>query len=295
MVARGDPALHERDAVRSLSRLPPQARGAGGQDRRPAHRRSEPAFGQGRDRLGAGPAGETRRQAQRDRPAHPEGDRRSAGVPARRRARLSDTVALKRNAVGRREPAHSPGLADRLGPDRRALCAGRAVDRPAPARQRAASGYAEAPARARQYGDRGRARRGRDLGGGLCGRRRPRRRRARRRDRRQGDAGRDRRQPEFADRPLSLGRADGGDSRAAPGADAGAGAQNRRRARQQSEERHRDRFRSGSSPVSPASRAAENRPSSSTRSTRLRRDISTARTIRRRLQSGSRASTSSTR
>ena len=51
VVARGDPALHDRDAVRGLRRLPPQARGAGGQDRRPAHRRGEPALGQRRDRL----------------------------------------------------------------------------------------------------------------------------------------------------------------------------------------------------------------------------------------------------
>ena len=41
--------------------------------------------------------------------------------------------------VGRREPAHPAGLADRLGPDRRALRARRAVDRPAPARQRPAA------------------------------------------------------------------------------------------------------------------------------------------------------------
>ena len=39
-----------------------------------------------------------------------------------------------RNAVRRREPAHSPRLADRLRPHRRALRAGRAVDRPPPAR-----------------------------------------------------------------------------------------------------------------------------------------------------------------
>ena len=44
-----------------------------------------------------------------------------------------------RHAVGRREPAHPPRLADRLRPHRRALCARRAVDRPAPARQRAAA------------------------------------------------------------------------------------------------------------------------------------------------------------
>ena len=40
--------------------------------------------------------------------------------------------------VGRREPAHPARLADRLGADRRPLCARRAVDRAAPARQRAA-------------------------------------------------------------------------------------------------------------------------------------------------------------
>ena len=44
-------------------------------------------------------------------------------------------VAQFGHLVGRREPAHPPCLADRLGPDRRALCAGRAFDRPAPARQ----------------------------------------------------------------------------------------------------------------------------------------------------------------
>ena len=62
-----------------------------------------------------------------------------------------------RHAVRRRKPAHSAGLADRLGPDRRALCAGRALDRPAPARQCAAAGYPEAAARPRQHRHRGRA------------------------------------------------------------------------------------------------------------------------------------------
>ncbi len=66
-------------------------------------------------------------------------------------------VARLRHAVRRRKPAHPPRLADRLGPDRRALRAGRALDRPAPARQCAAAGDAEAAARPRQYRDRGRA------------------------------------------------------------------------------------------------------------------------------------------
>ncbi len=47
--------------------------------------------------------------------------------------------------------------ADRLRPHRRALCAGRALHRPAPARQRPPARHAEAPARHRQHGDRRRA------------------------------------------------------------------------------------------------------------------------------------------
>jgi excinuclease ABC subunit A len=53
------------------------------------------------------------------------------------------------------------------GPHRRALRAGRALDRAAPARQRPAAGDAQEPARPRQHGDRGRARRGRDPHGRL--------------------------------------------------------------------------------------------------------------------------------
>ena len=70
---------------------------------------------------------------------------------------LPDARARLRHALRRREPAHPPGLADRLGPDRRALCARRALDRPAPARQRAPARHAEAAARPRQHRARGRA------------------------------------------------------------------------------------------------------------------------------------------
>ena len=223
------------------------------------------------DRMGQGPAGEARRQAQRDRAENPEGDRRPAHVPARRRARLSDARAFVRHAVGRREPAHKARFADRLGPHRRALCARRAVDRPPPARQRAAPRYAQAPAGPGQYGDRRRARRGCDLGRRLRRRCRPGRRRARGRDRRRGNAGRNRRQSQFADRPLSLGRADGRDPGQAPSPRSGPRAGDRRRARQQPQRTSRRPFRSGSSPASPASRAAANRPWSSTRCTRRRR------------------------
>ena len=69
----------------------------------------------------------------------PQGNPRPAEIPGRCRPRLSHAGARLRHAVGRREPAHPPRLADRLRPHRRALRAGRAVDRPAPARQCAAS------------------------------------------------------------------------------------------------------------------------------------------------------------
>ena len=115
-----------------------------------------------RGRLVRGPAGAAHAQAAGDRGADPEGDPRAAGLPRQCRPRLPDARPRQRHAVRRREPAHPPGLADRLGPDRRALRAGRAVDRPAPARQRPAARDAQEPARPRQHGDRGRARRGRD-------------------------------------------------------------------------------------------------------------------------------------
>ena len=72
--------------------------------------------------------------------------------------RLPDPVARLGHAVGRREPAHPPGQSDRLRIDRRAVCARRALDRPAPARQRAPADHAAAAARPRQHGDRRRAR-----------------------------------------------------------------------------------------------------------------------------------------
>ena len=102
-------------------------------------------------------AGEAEAEAPGDRRAHPEGNPRAAEVPRRCGAGLSHPVAHLRHAVGRRKPAHPARLADRLRPHRRALCAGRALDRPAPARQCAAARNARAPARPRQHGDRRRA------------------------------------------------------------------------------------------------------------------------------------------
>ncbi len=106
----------------------------------------------------------------------------------RERLRFLDEVGvgyltLGRSAatlVRRGRAAHPPGHADRLEPDRRALRARRAVDRPAPARQPASARHARAPARPRQHGDRRGARRrdhphGRLRGGSRPGRRRTRR------------------------------------------------------------------------------------------------------------------------
>jgi excinuclease ABC subunit A len=63
----------------------------------------------------------------------PEGDPRSPAVPQRRGGRLPDAGPIGGHALGRRRAAHSPGHADWLEPDRRALRARRALDRPASA------------------------------------------------------------------------------------------------------------------------------------------------------------------
>ena len=146
-----------RRALRSLPRLSAQAGGAVRQDRRQAYRRDLRTVGAPRRRMVRDRAEGAQRAAERDRRARAEGDPRAAVVPARCRPQLPDPGARLRHAVRRRKPAHPAGLADRLGADRRALCAGRALDRPAPARQCAAIGNPEAAARPRQYRDRGRA------------------------------------------------------------------------------------------------------------------------------------------
>ena len=87
----------------------------------------------------------------------------------------------------------------------------------------------------------------------------------------EGTPRRHRGQSQFADRPLSLGRTDGRDPGQAPRRRSWPRACDNRRARQQPQERHGHHSARGSSPVSPASRAAANRRSLSTRCTRRRR------------------------
>ena len=97
------------------------------------------------------------------------------------------------DALGRRSAASSPRDADRLAARRRALHPRRAVDRPAPARQRPADRHARAASQPRQHRGRRRARRADDAQLRLARRHGARRRRAwrprrRRGNRRQGDA-----------------------------------------------------------------------------------------------------------
>ena len=157
MGARGAGKVFLRHSLRGLQRLSAEARGAVRQDRRQAYRRNLGTVGAPRRRMVRDRAEGAQRAAERDRRARAEGDPRAAVVPARRRPELPHARARLRHAVRRRKPAHPPRLADRLGSHRRALRAGRALDRPAPARQCAAAGDAEAAARPRQYRDRGRA------------------------------------------------------------------------------------------------------------------------------------------
>ena len=177
---RARPLPLER-ALRGLRRPPAQARGARGQGRRPPRRRGDRARDRGRRRPGSRRCPRSSRRKQNEIASRilKEINER-LGFLQQRRPRLPDARARFRLAVRRREPAHPPRLADRLGPHRRALRARRALDRAAPARQPPPARDAQEPARPRQHGDRGRARRGRDPRGRPRGRHGPGRRRARR-------------------------------------------------------------------------------------------------------------------
>ena len=97
--ARGARPLPVRDALRGLRRLSPEARGAGGEDRRPAHRRGQPPVDQARRGLVRGPGRPAHRQADGDRAADPEGDQRPPAVPGQRRPGLPRPVARLGHAV----------------------------------------------------------------------------------------------------------------------------------------------------------------------------------------------------
>ena len=135
---------------------------------------------------------EAQRARAADRRARDRRDPQPAGVPDRRRPELPEPGAIGRYAVGRRSAAHSPGDADRLETARRAVRARRAVHRAASARQRPAARHADAPARSRQHGAGGRARRRDHRARRLRDRSRPRRRTSGRRTGGRGHSARDR-------------------------------------------------------------------------------------------------------
>src|SRR3990172_6193304 len=68
--------------------------------------------------------------------AHLERNQRAAGLYGGRRSGLFDPGTICRFALRRRSAAHTAGDSDRLAPDGRALCIGRAFDWPACTRQR---------------------------------------------------------------------------------------------------------------------------------------------------------------
>ncbi len=135
------------------------------------------------------------------------GDPGPSELPRRRGGGLPDARPLVGDALGRREPAHPPGDADRQQADGRALRARRAVDRPPPAGQRAPARHPARHARPRQLGAGGGARRGDDPRRRLGDRPRSGRRRARRRAGGRRDAGRGDPPSPLAHRQVPAGRA----------------------------------------------------------------------------------------
>ena len=126
MTLRPCPECHGRAAAAGV---------AGGEGRRARHPRVHEDVRAPRDRV-ARRAGAVRDRA-RDRPADPARDRRAAALPRQRRRRLPVARAGRGHALGRRGAADPAGHADRVVAGGRAVHPRRALDRPAPARQRA--------------------------------------------------------------------------------------------------------------------------------------------------------------
>ena len=174
VVTREDRGVHDAAAVPRVLGRSAAAGVAGGPSRRARHPRVHRDVGQALDRVAGRPRAVRHRAP--DRPADPARDRRAAALPRQRRGGLPVAGASGRHAVRRRGAAHPAGHTDRVVARGGALHPRRAVDRPAPARQRAPDQHARAPSRPGQHGDRRRARRGHHEGGGPSGRPRPGRR-----------------------------------------------------------------------------------------------------------------------
>ena len=217
LVAGEDRGVHVDAPVPGVRGRAPAAGVAGGEGRRDPDPRVHAALGQAGDRVDG--RARALQPGPGDRAADPARDRRAAALPGQRRRRLPLDGACVVDLVGRRGAADPARDADRLVAGRRALHPRRAVDRPAPARQRAADQDAGAPARPRQHRARGRARRGHDARGGLRGRHGPGRRRARRPRRRARDGRGDHGGQGVADRAVPVRDAPDRGAREAPQAD----------------------------------------------------------------------------
>src|SRR5439155_964344 len=207
--ARG---VHDRAGVPHVRR---QAAASGepvGAAPRQEHRRCRGPAGDGRAAvLREYPAARERPHGRgpgpRDRPADPQGGERSPPLPQQCRPGIPPPRPLRGLPLGRGGATHPAGHPNREPARRRALHPGRALDRAAPARQRAIACDPEGAPRHRQHGARGRARRGdHPLGRPRRGPGPP-RRPARRRGRHRGP-GQSRARPRgLPHRPLPAGRA----------------------------------------------------------------------------------------
>ena len=225
--ARADRGVHVAAAVPGLQGRAAEARGARGDRRREVDQRVRVDVGEARARVPRRARPDADRAA--DRAPHREGDPRAPDVPRRRRRRLPDARPRRGDALGRRGAAAAARDADRLAARRRALHPRRAVDRPAPARQRAPDRDARAAARHRQHGRRRRARRGDDAALRLARRHGAGRGAARRRGRRRGAGVEGRAQPQVADGAVPLAGAHDRDPAAARPKTAARSACSRRR------------------------------------------------------------------
>jgi excinuclease ABC subunit A len=134
LVAREDRGVHDAAAVPGVQGRAAAARVAGRARRRARHPRVHADVGaRAIEWLEQLELSETERA---DRAADPARDRRAAALPRQRRRRLPVARARGGHAVRRRGAADPAGHADRLVAGRRALHPRRALDRPAPARQR---------------------------------------------------------------------------------------------------------------------------------------------------------------
>ena len=200
--ARAHRGVHVVPPVPGVQGRAAEARGARGHGRRAQH----PPVHEAVDHRGAALPRQPRPDADRgaDRPPDREGDPRAAHVPRRRRRRLPEPRPRERDTLRRGGAAAPARDADRLAARRRPLHPRRAVDRPAPARQRQADRDARAAAQPRQHRRRRGARRADDALGRLARRHGAGRRRARRPRRRRRNGGEGAAQQEVGHRPVPV-------------------------------------------------------------------------------------------